>query len=195
MTNNKHRCAWTADDPQMIKYHDSEWGVPVKEDEKWFEFLVLESFQAGLSWKTILHKRSNFRVAFHQFKVEQVAKMSNMDVEKLMLDKGIVRNKLKIKATINNAQAFIKIQKEYGSFNRFIWEFVQGKVIHNNYSTIEELPVNTELSTLLSKTLKSKGFKFVGSTICYAFMQASGIVNDHTTDCFKHKEINTKMKK
>jgi DNA-3-methyladenine glycosylase I len=156
---------------------------------------VLESFQAGLSWKTILHKRASFRNAFHQFEIKHVAQMSSKDVEKLMLDKNIVRNKLKIKATINNAQEFIKIQKEYGSFNRFILELVKGKVIHNDFKTMEELPVKTELSAHISRTLKNRGFKFVGSTICYAFMQASGIVNDHTTDCFKHKEINAKMKK
>jgi len=183
----KKRCKW----PSAIEldYHDSEWGVPVNSDKKWFEFLVLDSFQAGLSWKIILQKREGFRKAFHDFDVQRVAEMTQEKQEKLLNDSSIIRNRLKIKATVTNAQAFIRIQKEFGSFNAYIWKFTNGKPIHNSYKELSEIPATTPLSDKMSQELKGKGFKFVGSTICYAFMQASGIVNDHTVDCFRHSEI------
>jgi len=183
----KKRCQWPS--PIEMDYHDTEWGVPVTNDKKWFEFLVLDSFQAGLSWKIILQKREGFRNAFYDFDVQKVAMMSDSDMAKLKDDSKIIRNRLKIKATVSNAQAFIGIQKEFGSFNNYIWSFTNGKVIHNQFNNMSEIPTSTPLSEIISKDLKAKGFKFVGSTICYAFMQASGIVNDHTVDCFRHQEI------
>ena len=183
----KKRCQWPSD--TEMNYHDTEWGVPVTNDKKWFEFLVLDSFQAGLSWKIILQKREGFKKAFHDFDVQKVAQMTDEDVEKLRKDSSIIRNRLKIKATITNAQAFIRIQEEYASFNTYIWSFSNGKTIHNQYTDFSEIPASTPLSEKMSKDLKARGFKFVGSTICYAFMQASGIVNDHTVDCFRHQEI------
>lgn len=172
-----------------MDYHDTEWGVPVTDDKKWFEYLLLESFQAGLSWKIILQKREGFRKAFHDFDVRKVAQMTTDEMAILKEDKSIIRNRLKIQATVSNAKAFISIQKEYGSFNTYIWNFTNGKPIHNQYSDLSEIPASTPLSDRLSKDLKARGFKFVGSTICYAFMQASGIVNDHTVDCYRQQEI------
>jgi len=183
----KKRCQW----PSNIEmdYHDTEWGVPVTDDKKWFEFLVLDSFQAGLSWKIILQKREGFRKAFYDFDVQKVAQMTDEDMARLREDSSIIRNRLKIKATVNNAQAFIRVQEEYASFNTYIWSFTNGKTIHNQYTDLSEIPASTPLSDKMSKDLKARGFKFVGSTICYAFMQASGIVNDHTIDCYRHQEI------
>jgi DNA-3-methyladenine glycosylase I len=183
----KKRCQW----PSNIEmdYHDTEWGVPVTDEKKWFEFLVLDSFQAGLSWKIILQKREGFRKAFYDFDVQKVAQMTDEDMARLREDSSIIRNRLKIKATVNNAQAFIRVQEEYASFNTYIWSFTNGKTIHNHYTDLSEIPASTPLSDKMSKDLKARGFKFVGNTICYAFMQASGIVNDHTIDCYRHQEI------
>ncbi|MDG1190114.1 MAG: DNA-3-methyladenine glycosylase I [Flavobacteriales bacterium] len=183
----KKRCQW----PSSIEmdYHDTEWGVPVTDDKKWFEFLVLDSFQAGLSWKIILQKREGFKKAFYDFDVQKVAQMTDEDMARLREDSSIIRNRLKIKATVTNAQAFIRVQEEYASFNTYIWSFTNGKTIHNQYTDLSEIPASTPLSDKMSKDLKARGFKFVGSTICYAFMQASGIVNDHTIDCYRHQEI------
>jgi DNA-3-methyladenine glycosylase I len=183
----KKRCQW----PSNIEmdYHDTEWGVPVTDEKKWFEFLVLDSFQAGLSWKIILQKREGFRKAFYDFDVQKVAQMTDEDMARLREDSSIIRNRLKIKATVNNAQAFIRVQEEYASFNTYIWSFTNRKTIHNHYTDLSEIPASTPLSDKMSKDLKARGFKFVGNTICYAFMQASGIVNDHTIDCYRHQEI------
>lgn len=183
----KKRCQW----PSNIEmdYHDTEWGVPVTDEKKWFEFLVLDSFQAGLSCKIILQKREGFRKAFYDFDVQKVAQMTDEDMARLREDSSIIRNRLKIKATVNNAQAFIRVQEEYASFNTYIWSFTNGKTIHNHYTDLSEIPASTPLSDKMSKDLKARGFKFVGNTICYAFMQASGIVNDHTIDCYRHQEI------
>ena len=183
----KKRCQWPSD--IEMDYHDTEWGVPVTNDKKWFEFLVLDSFQAGLSWKIILQKREGFRKAFYDFDVQKVAQMTDEDLARLREDSSIIRNRLKIKATVTNAQAFIRVQEEYFSFNTYIWSFTNGKTIHNQYTDLSEIPASTPLSDKMSNDLKARGFKFVGNTICYAFMQASGIVNDHTIDCYRHQEI------
>ena len=182
----KKRCFWVSSDELYIDYHDKEWGVPVFDDETLFEFLILETFQAGLSWITILKKRENFRKAFDNFDYKKIAIYKEEKFNSLILDTGIIRNKLKVKSAITNAQLFIEIQKEYGSFSKFIWSYVEGKPILNKFKTREEVPATTELSDKISKDLKKRGFKFVGSTIIYAFMQAVGMVNDHTTDCFKY---------
>ena len=186
---DKKRCEWPGADKLMITYHDEEWGAPVQDDKKWFEFIVLDTFQAGLSWKIVLHKREGFRKAFANFEVEKVAQFTEAQTEALREDKSIIRNKLKIKATITNAQAFMRIQKEFGSFNKYIWDFVGGKPIVNHFENSKDIPAKTALSDALSKDLYARGFKFVGSTICYAFMQAGGLINDHTTECFRHQEI------
>jgi DNA-3-methyladenine glycosylase I len=186
----KTRCVWAGDDPLYITYHDEEWGVPLFDDAKLFEFLILETFQAGLSWITILRKRENFRNAFDQFDYKKIAQYDEKKQEELRQDAGIIRNKLKIKATINNAQAFIKIQQEFGSFSKYIWKFVNEKPIKNKWKNTDEVPANTALSDLISADLKKRGFKFVGSTVIYAHMQATGMVNDHTVDCFRYHEVN-----
>lgn len=183
------RCFWVSDDPLYIEYHDTEWGVPVYDDERLFEFLMLETFQAGLSWITILKKRENFRKAFDSFDYKKIAKYPESKYNSLMQDTGIIRNKLKIRAAISNAQSFMNIQKEFGSFSKYIWAFVDGKPIVNTFKTKEEVPAKTALSDKISKDLKKRGFKFVGSTTIYAHMQATGMVNDHTIDCFRHKEV------
>ena len=185
----KKRCFWVSDDPLYIEYHDNEWGVPVYDDDKLFEFLILETFQAGLSWITILKKRENFRKAFDNFDYKKIAKYSEGKYEELLQDAGIIRNKLKIKATITNAQLFMKVQEEFGSFSKYIWDFTNGKPIINKFKKREEVPATTELSDAISKDLKKRGFKFVGSTVIYAHMQATGMVNDHTTDCFRYHEV------
>lgn len=182
----KNRCFWVSDSQLYIDYHDNEWGKPVFDDETLFEFLVLETFQAGLSWITILNKRENFRKAFDNFDYKKIAKYNQEKFDELILNEGIIRNKLKIKAAITNAQLFMEIQQEFGSFSKFIWNYVDGKPIINKFKKREEVPATTELSDKISKDLKKRGFKFVGSTIVYAFMQATGMVNDHTTDCFKY---------
>ncbi len=184
-----NRCAWGTNNPLMIKYHDEEWGVPLHDDRKLFEFLVLDGFQAGVSWSIVLNKRKNFRKAFHNFNARRIAKYTAKDVRRLLADAGIIRNRLKIQAAINNAQRFLKIQKEFGSFDRYIWQFVEGKPKKNKFKTIRQIPATSKESDAMSADLKARGFKFVGSTICYAFMQAAGMVNDHTTDCFRHKQV------
>ncbi|WP_299617548.1 DNA-3-methyladenine glycosylase I [uncultured Tenacibaculum sp.] len=185
----KKRCFWVTEDPLYIDYHDNEWGVPVYDDETLFEFLILETFQAGLSWITILKKRENFRAAFDGFDYKKIAKYDEAKFNELLLNQGIIRNKLKIKSAISNANAFMGVQKEFGSFSTYIWAFCDGKPIKNNFKTREEVPATTPLSDKISKDLKKRGFKFVGSTIVYAFMQATGMVNDHTTDCFRYNEV------
>ncbi|KAB1068340.1 DNA-3-methyladenine glycosylase I [Tamlana haliotis] len=187
--NTIERCLWCQGDALYEAYHDQEWGVPVYDDDSLFEFLILETFQAGLSWITILRKRENFRKAFDDFNYEKIAHYDQDKIDNLLLDAGIVRNKLKIKATISNAQAFIKIQREFGSFSKYIWGFVDGKPIKNTFRTHSEIPANTPLSDKISKDLKKRGFKFVGSTVVYAHMQATGMVNDHTTNCFRYNQV------
>jgi len=185
----KTRCAWSTTDSLYIDYHDYEWGVPVHNDRLLFEFLILEGAQAGLSWITVLKKRDNYRKAFDNFEPDKIAKYNATKVEKLLLNEGIIRNRLKIESAITNAKAFLKIQKEFGSFDKYIWQFVNHKPIINSRKSLKEIPAKTTESDLMSKDLKKRGFKFVGSTICYAFMQAVGIVNDHTTECFRYNEI------
>ncbi len=180
----KKRCNWCSEEQIYRDYHDHEWGVPLHDERLLFEFLILEGAQAGLSWITILKKREAYRLAFDNFDYKKVAKYNDCDIERLMQNPGIIRNRLKIKAAITNAQAFIKIQEEFGSFEQFIWSYVNHKPILNNWSSVDEIPASTELSEKISKDLKKRGFKFVGPTICYAFMQATGMVNDHTKDCF-----------
>lgn len=183
------RCAWPQDHDLMIKYHDEEWGVPLHDDHKLFEFIILDAFQAGLSWKTILNKRENFRKAFDAFDCTKIALYGEDKVQSLMQDTGIIRNQLKIRATIGNAQAFMKIQAEFGSFDAYLWAFVGGKPIVNTFASLSQLPARTELSDKVSKDLQKRGFKFVGSTIVYAFMQAAGLVNDHTIDCYRRQQL------
>ncbi len=185
----KTRCAWPGNDPLMCDYHDIEWGVPVHDDRKLFEFLVLDAFQAGLSWSTILKKRENFQAAFNDFHAEIIANYDDRKIQLLFSDAGIIRNKLKVNSTVANARLFLETQAEFGSFDRYIWQFTGGKPIVNNWKTIKEIPVSTAESDAMSKDLRQRGFKFVGTTICYAFMQAAGMVNDHTTDCFRHSEL------
>jgi DNA-3-methyladenine glycosylase I len=185
----KQRCNWATSDPLYIDYHDKEWGVPVHDDRVLFEFLILEGAQAGLSWITILKKRENYRKAFDNFDPEKIARYSEKKVEKLLNNEGIIRNKLKINAAIQNAKSFLKIQKESGSFDKYIWQFVNYEPRVNKWKTLKNVPAKTLESDLMSKDLKKTGFKFVGSTICYAFMQAVGMVNDHTEDCFRYKEL------
>ncbi len=175
--------------PLYVKYHDEEWAVPVYDDQKLFEFITLEGAQAGLTWETILNRRENYRKAFKNFDPKKVAKLGDADVEKLMQNSGIIRNRLKIKSTITNAQAFLKIQKEFGTFSKYMWSFVKGKPIQNIWKAFNQIPAETEVAQRLSKDMKKRGFKFFGPTICYAHMQAVGMVNDHTTNCFRYKEV------
>ncbi|MCD6598259.1 MAG: DNA-3-methyladenine glycosylase I [Bacteroidales bacterium] len=181
----KNRCSW-AKHPLEIQYHDEEWGVPVHDDPKHFEFLLLDTFQAGLSWLTILKKRENFRKAFDNFDFNLISGYDESKVQELLQDIGIVRNKLKISAAINNAQVFLDLRTEYGSFDKYIWSFVNGKTIQNRWESIENVPVTTAESDAMSKDMKEKGFRFVGSTTCYAYMQAAGLVNDHLVECFRY---------
>lgn len=188
----KKRCAWvTEGDALMETYHDTEWGVPVYSDRKIFEFLVLESAQAGLSWRTILARRGGYKKAFLNFDPKKVAKMGKRDVVRLMKDTSIIRNRLKIESTIQNAKLFLEVQKEYGSFSEFMWQFVGGEPLQYKRNTIQEVPATSTESELFAKDLKRRGFKFLGPTIMYAHMQAVGMVNDHTTDCFRYKEVKT----
>jgi len=184
------RCDWCGEDPIYVEYHDKEWGVPVFDDAELFEFLILETFQAGLSWITVLKKRENFREAFDNFNYKKIATYNDFKFNELINNKGIIRNKLKIKATISNAISFIEIQKEFGSFSNYIWKFTNGKPLKNEYKTLSEVPATTPLSDTISKDLKKHGFKFVGSTVIYAYMQAIGMVNDHITSCYRHKQVN-----
>lgn len=185
----KHRCDWCVGDPLYEKYHDEEWGNPVYDDEKLFEFLILETFQAGLSWITVLRKRENFRAAFDNFDYTKISNYNQNKIDELLENAGIIRNRLKIKATITNAQSFIKIQEEFGSFSKYIWQFTDGKPIQNAFRTMSDVPANTLLSDTISKDLKKRGFKFVGSTVIYAHMQATGMVNDHIVGCFRYNQV------
>lgn len=185
----KHRCGWCVGDPLYEAYHDNEWGVPVYDDDTLFEFLILETFQAGLSWITILRKRENFRKAFDHFDYKTIAKYNQEKIDALLQDAGIIRNKLKINATVTNAKAFMKTQEEFGSFSKYIWGFVDGKSIKNTLKHYKDAPANTPLSDAISKDLKKRGFKFVGSTVIYAHMQATGMVNDHEVGCFRYNEV------
>jgi len=186
----KTRCPWPSDDKLMIKYHDKEWGVPLHNDKKLFEFLILEGFQAGLSWRIILYKRENFRKAFDDFDFNKVEKYDRRKINSLLKDAGIVRNKLKVEGAVANAKAFLQVRKEFGTFDKYIWSFVNGKTVQNKFKSLKELPAKTELSDKISEDLKKRGFKFVGSTIVYAHMQATGMVNDHVVSCYRYKEIN-----
>ncbi|WP_298238637.1 DNA-3-methyladenine glycosylase I [uncultured Algibacter sp.] len=185
----KYRCNWCIGDPLYEAYHDQEWGVPVYDDATLFEFLILETFQAGLSWITVLRKRENFRNAFDNFDYKKIANYNQDKIDTLLQDAGIIRNKLKVKATITNAQSFMNIQDEFGSFSKYIWAFVDGKPIKNAFKNLSDIPANTPLSDTISKDLKKRGFKFVGTTVIYAHMQATGMVNDHETSCFRYEEI------
>ena len=185
----KKSCSWPTNDPLMIKYHDKEWGVPIHNDKKLFEFLLLEGMQAGLSWRTVLYKRENFRKAFDNFDFNKIAKYNNRKISSLLKDVGIIRNKLKVESAVTNAKAFLEVRKKFGTFNKYIWNFVNGKPIQNKFKSLKEIPARTVLSDLISNDLKKRGFKFVGSTIIYAHMQATGMVNDHVVDCFRYKEL------
>jgi DNA-3-methyladenine glycosylase I len=185
----KHKCGWCIGDDLYESYHDNEWGVPVHDDDTIFEFLILETFQAGLSWITVLRKRENFRKAFDHFDYQKIANYKQDKIGALLQDAGIIRNKLKVHATVTNAQAFIKIQKEFGSFSKYIWGFVDGKPIKNTLKDYKNAPATTAISDALSKDLKKRGFKFVGSTVVYAHMQATGMVNDHEINCFRYEEV------
>ncbi len=186
------RCTWCLKDAQEMQYHDEEWGVPVHDDQKHFEFIVLDTFQAGLSWRTILHKRENFRKAFDGFNAKKIASYKEDKMELLMQDAGIIRNKLKIKATVSNAICFLAIQKEFGSFDKYVWQFTNGKTIDHKRATHAHIPATSAESDAMSKDMYKRGFKFVGSTILYAYMQAAGMINDHLVDCFRYKQVKAK---
>ncbi len=182
-------CEWPSTDPLMIDYHDKEWGTPVHDDRKWFEFIILDAFQAGLSWRTVLHKRENFRMAFDYFDPGIVAGYDEKKVQELMNDAGIIRNQLKIRSAVTNAKAFLEIQSQFGTFDAYIWGFTDGRVEHHELTSLKGMPAKTDLSDRISKDLIKRGFKFVGSTIVYAFLQAAGMVNDHLTQCFRYAEL------
>ena len=189
-TKEKTRCTWsTGGNALYVQYHDEEWGVPVRDDRKHFEFLILEAAQAGLSWSTVLNKREGYRMAFAEWDPAVVARYSAKKIEELLLDPGIVRNRLKVVSSVNNAQRFLEVQAEFGSFDAYIWRFVDGKPVIGARQSMKEVPATTPLSDAVSKDLKKRGFKFVGSTVIYAHLQATGIVNDHTVDCFRYKEV------
>ena len=183
------RCPWTSTNPLMIKYHDEEWGEPLHDDRKLFEYIILDAFQAGLSWNTIINKRKNFKKAFDNFNAGKIAKYDRKKINELLNDAGIIRNKMKINATVQNAKAFLNVKKEFGSFDKYIWQFTGGKTIDNSLSDLKKMPVKSKESDAMSKDLKERGFSFVGSTICYAFMQAAGMVNDHLNFCFRYKSV------
>ena len=187
--DDKYRCGWVSDDERMRRYHDEEWGVPVHDDRTWFEYLVLDAFQAGLSWKTVLHKREGFRKVFRDFDPARVARLTPKQIDAACANPAIIRNRLKIEAAVKNARAFLEVQERHGAFDAFIWSFTDGQVICNAWKALEQLPASTPLSDSVSRSLKQAGFSFVGSTICYAFLQAGGIVNDHLVQCFRHREV------
>lgn len=189
LMKNIPRCPWCEKEPIYVAYHDKEWGVPVHDDKKLFEFLVLESAQAGLSWLTILKRREGYRKAFANFDAKKVARFTPQKIEQLMQNPGIIRNRLKVEAAVSNAGAFLKVQKEFGSFSNYSWRFVDGKPIVNQWKRLDQLPATSKESDIFSKDLKARGFKFVGSTIIYAHMQAAGMVNDHLVTCFRYKEV------
>ncbi len=184
-----NRCGWSISDPLMIDYHDKEWGVPVHDDRKHFEFIVLDGAQAGLSWQTVLKKREAYREAFDNFDPKKVARYDERKIEELLNNPGIIRNRLKVSSAIKNANAFLEVRKKFGTFDKYIWQFVGGSPMRNTWKSLKELPAKTPESDAMSKDMKKRGFNFVGSTICYAYMQAAGMVNDHTVGCFRHKEI------
>jgi DNA-3-methyladenine glycosylase I len=188
-TSQPIRCAWSGNNPLMADYHDQEWGVPVHDDRTLFEFLILEGAQAGLSWQTVLNKRENYRKAFSQFDAKKIARYGEADKARLLANPGIIRNRLKVDATILNAQAFLRVQKEFESFDAYIWQFAGGKPIDHRLESMKDVPARTAESDAMSKDLLKRGFKFVGSTICYAFMQAVGMVNDHEVNCFRYKQV------
>ena len=190
----KTRCAWCGDDTVYMDYHDNEWGVPLHDQKLLFEFLILEGAQAGLSWITILKRRDNYREAFDNFEYEKIAKYDEVKVESLLNNAGIIRNRLKIASAIKNAKAFMEVQKEFGSFDSYIWAYVDDTTIQNKYKSMDEIPVQTELSQQMSKDMKKRGFNFVGPTICYAFMQAIGMVNDHIPECYRYEEVKKLLK-
>ena len=192
MEKRNKDCTWPSTNPLMIEYHDKEWGVPLHDDRKLFEFIILDAFQAGLSWSTILNKRKNFEKAFDNFDVKKISKYTEKKFDALMNDAGIIRNRLKIQSTITNAKAFLLVQKEFGSFDEYIWQFTGGKTKINKWKSLKEMPARSAESEAMSKDLLKRGFKFVGSTICYAFMQAAGMVNDHLEECFRFKEVKKK---
>ena len=191
-TDKKPRCGWMGDDELMLRYHDKEWGVPVHDDRKWFEYLILDAFQAGLSWKTVLNKREGFREVFYGFDPQKVSRMTDKEMEAARNNSAIIRNRLKIKSAVINAKAFLKLQETHGSFDSYIWSFTDGQVINNSWKDLHEIPASTPLSDEISKSLKQEGFSFVGTTICYAFLQAAGVVNDHLISCFRYKELKDK---
>ncbi len=190
--DGKTRCAWVTDDPIYIDYHDNQWGKPIYDDQLLFEFLILEGAQAGLSWLTILKRRENYRLCFDAFNAEKIANYDVNTYKKLLANPGIIRNRLKIQSVITNAQAYLAVKQEFPYFSDYIWQFVDGKPIQNQWKNHKDVPVNTMLSDKMSKDLKKRGFKFVGTTICYAFMQAVGMVNDHLTGCFCHEQVSIK---
>lgn len=187
--DNEIRCAWCGTDPMYVSYHDSEWGVPVHDDRVLYEYLTLDGAQAGLSWLTILKKRENYRRAFHNFDFERIARYDSSDISRLMSDKGIVRNRLKIEATITNARAVVDIREEFGSFDAFVWRYVDGRPIQNAWKSAGAVPSSSRESDMMSRDLKKRGFRFAGTVICYAFMQASGMINDHLRDCFRYEAV------
>jgi len=186
-----HRCSWCLGDPVDEAYHDHHWGVPIHDDNQWLEYITLEGAQAGLSWRTIVNKIEGYKRCFHDFNIQKVASMTDTQLERLRQDSRIIRNKLKIYSTRNNAQKMIEIQKQFGTFDDYIWNFVNNTPIQNSYKSYKDIPSSTAISDSLSKDLKKRGFKFIGTTICYALMQAAGMVNDHTVDCFRHKQLKT----
>ena len=191
----RQRCEWPGANPLMQEYHDKEWGTPCRDDRKLWEYFVLDTFQAGLSWQIVLNKREGFRKALSSFNPKKIAAYKGTDIKRLLKDEGIIRNRLKVNAVVTNAQKFLEIKREHGSFANYIWRFTGNKTVHNNFRSMKELPARSKESDAMSADLKQRGFKFVGSTICYAFMQGAGMVNDHTTDCFRHKEIKSIGKK
>ena len=188
-SDNSIRCGWSFGHPLMIEYHDTEWGVPVHDDRKLFEFLVLDAAQAGLSWRTVLLKRENYRKAFDNFDAEKVARYTEKRVQRLLTNSGIIRNRLKVQSAVTNARAMLKVRDAFGSFDKYIWQFVGGRTLTNRFETMKQIPATSKESDAMSKDLKARGFNFVGSTICYAFMQAAGMVNDHLVTCFRHREV------
>ena len=189
MKDDRPRCPWPGDDALMVAYHDQEWGVPVHDDRLWMEHITLDAFQAGLSWRTVLHKRAAFRQVFHGFDPLRMARMTEPEIEAALLNPAIIRNRQKVRAAVRNAACFLALAEARGSFSDFIWSFTDGRVVHNRWKRAEQIPANTPLSDRVSKALKQAGFGFVGSTICYAFLQAAGVVNDHLVGCFRHREI------
>jgi DNA-3-methyladenine glycosylase I len=188
----RQRCPWAESNDGLTAYHDREWGVPVHDERRWFEFLILEGAQAGLSWDTILRKRANYRTAFSGFDPAKVARFGSKEITVLLANAGIVRNRLKIESTISNAKAFLSVQKEFGSFDRYVWQFAGGQPRENRWKSVKQVPASTSQSDAMSRDLKERGFRFVGTTICYAFMQATGMVNDHLVTCFRHREISAR---